>query len=570
MRDASLAYIQEEKRLRGARPRLKVILSPFDLDYGLAPGLGEFDQTECGDSAGKLQMQTGYRTAGYWTSPVMQSYMSPTTGAPASGISAVATLSWADRAGYLEKTVKVRSAADYDQLGAAPYLPVVPGQEFDLQALFQLKVDLWEVIRGWALDAPEETDAFAAHATDLPVDGGYESFASDGNFPGFLEEIELMGEMVLPESEIINPGDISTSLSVDFANLPAGENTLLMDNRSRQWIPGGGSFYLQAIPWFKKFVKVYHGFEVPGGEVEWLLLYVGQIEKISGMTHGWGQAHTARLETVDLVMKLLAYKIGAPDADGGRRPFMRGYWQARAELTGVTEPICDVQKQGSGSATLFVADDEAYVGTGDALYSVEIENSGEVGAVNFRWSKDQGHTWVATGLRTAGINEPVELEENLTIYWCGGLGTDLVAGDRWQIAAYSRAFHYLIAGAPFEAMTGVAVNGEKNRPGVSAAAETGTITVKGGGGEVTARVVKDTRTHPVDIILDILTEVGLESYIDEESFNRARSDTLEYAIGVCFENVAAGQAILQIVKNCLFDFWVEFGCIRIRAYLGEG
>jgi|GEM_PF-839365 len=564
MRDASVAYIQEEKRLRGARPRLRAVLSPFELDYGLAPTLGEFDQMEYGGTAGILRMQAGYRTQGAWTSPVLQSHLGAVP-----GMTALATLGWTDQAGYLEKHISLRTAGSYNTLLQMAFQVVTGGQEVALQSYYQLQVHLEEAVRAWALEAPEELDQFSAYATDLPVDDGYESYACDGKFPGCLEDITLTGEIVLPEGDIIDPGDISVSLAADFAELQAGDNILLVDNRSRQWLPGGGSFYLQEVPWLKKFIKLYHGFELPGGEVEWQLLYMGQIERLSNMAHGWGTAHTARLESADLVVKLLEHKIGVPDRDGQRRPFMRGYWWGRAELTETAEPTCQVDKQGLGSATLSVVAEAAYSGLADATYLVEIETTGEIGDATFRWSKDEGRTWVASGLVTAGITAPVELEDNLEIYWSGGLGADLVAGDRWQLAVSTWRFHYVFPGSPFEAITAVSVNGQENRPGVSVGLESGAIEVPGSSGEVTARVVKDSRTHPVDIIQDILTEVGVAAYIDLESFALARSDTLGYAIGACFENLSAGQAILQITQNCLFDFWVDCGIIRLRAYTGE-
>ncbi len=45
MRQVSGAFLQEEARLRGARPRVKAVLFPFDLDYGLGSGSGAFEQT---------------------------------------------------------------------------------------------------------------------------------------------------------------------------------------------------------------------------------------------------------------------------------------------------------------------------------------------------------------------------------------------------------------------------------------------------------------------------------------------------------------------------------------------
>ncbi|MBU4356130.1 MAG: hypothetical protein KJ822_12390, partial [Proteobacteria bacterium] len=70
MRQAGADYLREEGRCRGARPRVKAVLFPYGLDYGLAPGSGEFIQTAYGGEPGKLVMGDGYLTSGSWTSPV--------------------------------------------------------------------------------------------------------------------------------------------------------------------------------------------------------------------------------------------------------------------------------------------------------------------------------------------------------------------------------------------------------------------------------------------------------------------------------------------------------------------
>ncbi len=82
-------------------------------------------------------------------------------------------------------------------------------------------------------------------------------------------------------------------------------------------------------------------------------------------------------------------------------------------------------------------------------------------------------------------------------------------------------------------------------------------------------MVKDYTTHPVDIVTDILEEVGLGQGIHQDSFALAKSLTPEYAIGVRFENLTAAQAIREIVRRCLYDLWIDFGEIKIKPYLGE-
>ena len=95
------------------------------------------------------------------------------------------------------------------------------------------------------------------------------------------------------------------------------------------------------------------------------------------------------------------------------------------------------------------------------------------------------------------------------------------------------------------------------------------IQVSGKNAQVQARVVKDQTTHPVDIVSDILGEVGLDVAINQDSFALAKSLTPEYAIGVKFENVTSAQAIREIIRRCLYDLWIDFGKIKISAYLGE-
>ncbi|MDP2045897.1 MAG: hypothetical protein Q8L00_06770, partial [Deltaproteobacteria bacterium] len=130
-------------------------------------------------------------------------------------------------------------------------------------------------------------------------------------------------------------------------------------------------------------------------------------------------------------------------------------------------------------------------------------------------------------------------------------------------------YHYQVFGAPFEAITAVYLSGEEDDARVTKDAATGLIQVSGRNAAVTARVVKDHTTHPVDMIADILAEAGLDEAMDQDSFALAKSLTPEYVIGISFENLTAAQAIREIVRRCLFDLWIDFGEIKIRPYLGE-
>ena len=49
----------------------------------------------------------------------------------------------------------------------------------------------------------------------------------------------------------------------------------------------------------------------------------------------------------------------------------------------------------------------------------------------------------------------------------------------------------------------------------------------------------------------------------------ARADPELEVIGLCPDGRTAAQAIREIVRRCLYDLWIDFGEIKIRAYLGE-
>jgi len=563
MREATANYLQEEARPRGAKPRVRAVIYPFDLDLGMAGTGGTFVNTEyigaqAGTPAPRLAMQAGYFLTGSWVSPVMQAY-TPNLVVP----------SWVDQAGYMTVVVSIRTAATYEGVAGAAWTAVASGGEYDLGQYYQVKVELISAIRAWAVDEAGDADAYSAYAVDVSPDPGYDSYASDGEFPGNLQDFLLTGKVLLPESEIHNPGDVSLEMSLDFQNLRTGSNRLVVDNRSRQWIPGGPNFYLRAIPWYKKQLKLYHGYELPSGQVEWQLVYIGQLQTLSEMGHAWEGAHLAHLETEDFIRTTLDKKIGVPDADGTKRPFMRGYYRAKAESTGTTDAACTVVKTGSGAASLHVVDGTKYSGLSDVNYLVQADSTGEVGAATFRWSKDNGQTWEKTGITTKGQGNQVTLENGLEIYWESAPGTDLTSGDQWLITAVAKVVHYRIPGAPFQAITAVWVQDDDSRQGVTFSENSGEINVKGNAGSVEARVVKDDTTHPVDIIEDILAAVGLSEFLNADAFALAKSDTLFYHVGVCFGDLEAGRAIREICSRCLYDFWVDCGEIKIRAYLGD-
>lgn len=559
MRQAGTEYLQEEARHRGARPRVKAVLYPFDLDYGLAPGAGDFVHLEYGGAPGKLVMAAGYHTLGSWTSPVMQVF-SPYLHA--------VTPAWNDASGIMEAGVHLRSGATPAEVADAAFAQLAQGGEYALAPYFQVKVELQELVRSWTVDDPGEADGFTTYAVEQAPDAGYESYPAAGETWGYLSGLRLDGRLTLPESEIIDPGEVRVQLARDFSELRAGDHVLLLDDRAGQWLNAPGSHFLQGLERMQKQVALYHGWEITGGAVAWQLVYQGVVQRLSGMTHAWQNSHRARLESQDYIAARLRQLMGAPSPAGEKRPFMRGTYLARGELSQTTPAsVGEPEKVGSGSATLKLLG--AYRGEYSQDYLMDIISGGDVGAATFRWSVNQGQSWKETALTTAGADDPVELEGGLAVYWESGPGTDLVSGDRWAFTATPAVYHYQVNGAPFQLIAAVYLNGEETTDRVTTDAATGMILLTGRSAQVEARVVKDGTTNPVDIIADILAEVGLSQFMHQDSFALAKSFTPEYVIGVRFENVSAAQALREVLKRCLYDLWVDFGEIKIRAYLGE-
>lgn len=560
MRQVGGEYLQEEHRARGARPRVKAVLYPFELDYGLAPGAGVFVNTEYGGEPGKLVLKEGYYTTGSWTSPVMHTF-SPHLN--------LVVPAWADQAGEMAPQVHLRLGDTPATVNANSYIVLTSGEEYALGPYFQVRVVFQQANRSWAVNTPEEADDFTAYAVAQAPEGGYESYAGGGASPGYLADLRFDGRLTLPESEILDPGGVRVELARDFSGLRGQDHVLVMDNRRGQWLNGAEWFYLQGLDWVQKQVALYHGWELPGGKVQWQLVHQGVLERLAGMTHGWQERHQARLESQEWLATRLKKVLGAPSPQGEKRPFMRGPYLARAELAQTTPAAVNPPvKTGSGSAVLKILG--LYRGEYPQDYLLKAETTGEVGSATFRWSLNQGQSWKQTGLLTVGAENPVELEEGLAVYWESGPATDLVAGDSWTFSAQPPLYHYLVPGAPFEAITQVYLNGEETEDRVTAAAATGEILVTGRSAQVEVRVVKDGTTHPVDIMTDILSEVGLGQAIHRDSFALAKSLTSAYAIGVCFENKPAAFALREVLRRCLYDLWTDFGEIKLRAYLGEG
>ena len=527
MRQVSGAFLQEEARLRGAKPRVKAVLFPFDLDYGLGPGFGDFNNTFYGGEPGKISLNQGLQS-GSWTSPVMQTF--------APQIDAVIP-SWEDHSGAPGALVYLRGAASLDQVAGTAYMLLAPQVEYDLLPYFQVRVE-------------------------------FQAGSGSGTDPVYISGLSLAGRLTIPESELLDPGAVQVDLARDFSGLKSGSHTLSLDNRQAQWLPGGDNFAVLGFPGEETLLALYHGFELTDGQTEWLLVYQGAVTGLDNMSDGWHERHQAKLETQDWITYRLSQVLGSPTPDGVRHPFMHGFYRAGGELVLVTlASVGAPAKSGSGSAGLVVLGD--YGGDVVTNYYLQVEATGEVGTATFQWSTNGGQSWEKTGLVCGGADSPVTLSEGLSVYWQPGIGTDLVASDVFTFTAQAPIYTYSLAGAPFEAITAIYLNDEEVFNGVSANLATGDILVTGQTAQVSARVVKDDMTHPVDIMLDVLAAVGLSEAVDQESFDLAKSLTPEYTVGVCFENISASQSLREILQRCLYDLWVDFGMIKIRAYLGE-
>jgi len=397
--------------------------------------------------------------------------------------------------------------------------------------------------------------------------------AEESKLRGALSRLKLLlGESpqhTILDNEILTGGRIYSETAFFLNPIRKTVLAVQLDNRNGQWCPNGTYFLFSGTDWQNNLVEFYHGFEPPGQNPEWLLLFRGRLQEVENIGQAFEEQHQIRLVAVDDIWLKLQAKIGAPAADGTRQPYMHGPYRLKAEFQ-ETSPAqaSTVTKTGSGSATLVVYQPENYTGQEDTTYRLEAETTGEIGTATFKWSKDNGQTWEKKEVVTVTYGQPVLLEHGLRVYWIGGAGDDFVTGDTFTFTMTAARNRYLLPGAPFEEVTGIFWH-DTELTDYDLNLQTGELNLKGLAGSVEARVVKDAMLHPVDIIADILTEVGLADYMDEASFSQAKMDTLEYSCGVCFENTAALDAVQALVSNFLYEFWIEFGQVKIRAYLGD-
>ncbi len=553
MKQAGTGYGQEEKRGVGARPRLQAEIGPFAMDMGLQPGQGSFENCHC-PQVGELALADGYVTNGSWTSSSLQPYLGQLSTVIPSYVSLV---------GYATAYLFLRAADNPTALSQAPWLSIAWGSRIKLGRYCQLRIEFGEFTRSWAVTTAGEADAYTAYGLDEAgeMDPGC---AVDGDFPGKLRELTLAGWVTLDETMITDCQPVVARRPISFHDFPKVTHTLTLDNRQRQWIPGHQNFLMADGLWYGKKLHLSTGFDLPTGEVSWVLQYVGRIKDIRDITAASTGKYQAKIFSVQVHYDALQQLIGAPEPSGRRQPYMAGPYKTRAELAASEKPhLGSITKVGQGSAQLVAMGEPT--NTQDLEFLIEAETTGEITAATWRWSIDGGASWEKTGLLSTTSTTPCRLRDGVMVYFIPGAGVDLVAGDRFIFTAYTRASRYTVPGAPFVAFTNLYFNGAE----ISAYEmnpETGDIFLKGPTGVVEVRLVKGASSNPVDIIQDILESCGLQEAIEPRSFASARQALADYQIGVRFEGIPAWKAIQAICEACLLFCWSEADKIYVAAY----
>lgn len=115
--------------------------------------------------------------------------------------------------------------------------------------------------------------------------------------------------------------------------------------------------------------------------------------------------------------------------------------KARFQLRGLakTNKVHNILKVGTGTAVLVVKG--IFDGSSRTRFLLQAEGTGEIGAVNFKWSNTNGASWQATGCKTGGKDAPASLGNGLEVYWEPGAGNDLVSGDYWSFTAGDPEVH---------------------------------------------------------------------------------------------------------------------------------
>lgn len=94
------------------------------------------------------------------------------------------------------------------------------------------------------------------------------------------------------------------------------------------------------------------------------------------------------------------------------------------------KPRISQAKKIAGSGTGTLSSSGVYNGTNGNWYLVEIDSPGSQATATFRWSKDNGISWIQQGVN-CGDGNPVILDNGVYVTFSGGASSFQV-GDRWE------------------------------------------------------------------------------------------------------------------------------------------
>lgn len=109
--------------------------------------------------------------------------------------------------------------------------------------------------------------------------------------------------------------------------------------------------------------------------------------------------------------------------------------QHNAESTnGGTPHITDPSRFTDLGSTGAVATQGTFTGSVGIWYLIEIDGTGSQADATFRWSKDNGASWMAQGV-PAGNGAAVTLDDGVEVVLTGVDAAAFVSGERWQFVA---------------------------------------------------------------------------------------------------------------------------------------
>lgn len=114
---------------------------------------------------------------------------------------------------------------------------------------------------------------------------------------------------------------------------------------------------------------------------------------------------------------------------------------ASRSARGGTSRISDATRTTALGSTGTVTSQGTFTGPDGYWYLAEIDGSGSQTTATFRWSKDNGTSWMATAV-PAGDGAPVALDAGVEVVFTGGAGNSFQVGERWE---FYGAFPFLRA-----------------------------------------------------------------------------------------------------------------------------